>query len=241
MNGTLVAILTQAMLLFGASAGFNQPSSASSSDYYDKVSTETIQKSLNLKPGGLILLDTEFGNVSLKEYDGREVKVELKLRGTPEGISKFRFTHNFFGNQLTLKGWCENGSGPRGSCLRQVDFVIMIPRGSSYAVRATTKQGSIDAAISGNMKGVELSTEAGSVRVELPSNLSADIDASTSGIGRVRVSPISVFSELCPECEVFRSDSLKVRMNGGGAAINAYSGIGSVYFEITQAKKSRPS
>ena len=241
MNGTLVAILTQAMLLFGASAGFNQPGSASSSDYYDKVSTETIQKSLNLKPGGLILLDTEIGNVSLQEYEGREVKVELKLRGTPEGISKFHFTHNFFGNQLTLRGWCENGSGPRDSCLRQVDFVIMIPRGSSYAVRATTKQGRIDAAISGNMKGVEWSTEAGSVRIELPFNLSADIDASTSGIGGVRVSPASLFSEVCPECEIHENDRLKVRMNGGGSAIKAYSGIGSVYFEITQEKKDRPS
>jgi len=48
------------------------------------------------------------------------------------------------------------------------------------------------------MKGVELSTEAGSVRVELPSNLSADIDASTSGLGGVRVSPESLFSEVCP-------------------------------------------
>ncbi len=236
MNGTLVAILTQALLLFGASAGFNQPSSASSSDYHDKVSTETIQKSLNLKPGGLILLDTEIGNVSLQEYEGREVKVELKLRGTPEGISKFRFTHNFFGNQLTLKGWCENSAGPLDPNLRQVDFVIMVPRGSSYAVRASTKQGSIDAAISGNMKGVELSTEAGSVRVELPSNLSADIDASTSGLGGVRVSPESLFSELCPECEIHLNDHLKVRMNGGGAAITAYSGIGSVYFEIMPAK-----
>ena len=237
MNGMLVAILTQAILLFGASAGFNQPSS---SDYVDRVSTEIIQKSLNLKPGGLILLDTQFGNVSIREYDGSEVKVELKLKGTPEGISNFRFTHNFFGNQLTLKGWCEKNNRPCDSNLRLVEFSILVPRGLPYAVRAETKQGSINAAISRNMTGVELSSDAGSVHIGLPSDLSADIDASTSGLGGVRVSPAALFSKLCPECEIRQNDRLKVRINGGGADITAYSGIGSVYFEITPGPKDRP-
>ncbi len=241
MNGTLVAILTQSMLLLGTSTGFNQPNSRSSREYLDRVSTETIQKSLNLKSGGLILLDTEFGNVSIEEYDGREVKVELKLQGTPEGISNFRFTHNYFGNQLTLKGWCENGAGSRDSNLRQVDFVIMVPKCSRYAVRAETKQGRINAMISRNMKSVELSTEAGNVRIQLPSDISANVDASTSGLGGVRVSPAKVFSELCPKCEIRKDDHLKVKMNGGGSAITAYSGIGSVYFEIMPPKQSSQS
>ncbi len=241
MNGMLVAILTQGVLLFGTSAGFNQPVSAGSSESYDRVSTEIIQKQMNLKPGGLILLDAEFGNVSIEEYAGSEVKVELKLQGTPEGISNFRFTHNFFGNQLTLKGWYENGTGARDVGLRQVDFVIMVPRGASYAVRAETRQGSIRASVSHNMSAVDLRTEAGSVRIIVPSDISANIDASTSELGGVRVSPVELFSKLCPECEIHQNDRLKVRMNGGGSSITAYSGIGSVYFEIAPGDEDRQS
>ena len=86
MNGMFVAILAQSMLLFGTPAGFNHPGGSSSSpEYLDRVSTEIVQKSINLKPGGLILLDTEFGNISVEEYDGSEVKIELTLRGTPSG------------------------------------------------------------------------------------------------------------------------------------------------------------
>lgn len=233
MYGIFIAILTQVMLLYGSSAGFNQPGSASSGEYLDRISTETIQKNLNLKPGGLILLDTEFGNVSVEEYSGKEVRVELKLRGTPEGISNFRFTHNFFGNQLTLKGWYENSPASQNPNLRQVEFIIMVPEGSSYAVRAVTKQGNIKASISGSMSGIDLSTEAGCVRIEVPSDISANIDASTSSLGRVDISPANLFLKLCPDCEIRQDDHLKVKMNGGGSSISAYSGIGNVYFEIT--------
>jgi hypothetical protein len=241
MNGMLIAILAQAMLLFGSSAGFNQPSSVASSDYSSRISTEIIQKNLNLKPGGLILLDAQFGNVSVEEYDGKEVRVELKLQGTPESISNFRFTHNYFLNQLTLKAWCQNATGLPDPNLRQADFVIMVPRGMSYAVRAETKQGSIVARVSQNMRGVDLTADAGSIRIQVPSDLSADIDASTSELGGVRVTPAELFAEFCPDCEIHQSDRLKVRMNGGGSTISAYSGIGNVYFEIMPGPKDKRS
>lgn len=241
MRGIFVAILTQALLLIGTSAGFNQPNSTGASDYVSKISTETVQKCLSLKPGGLILLDTEFGNVSIEEYDGSEVKVVLKLRGTPEGISNFRFTHNYFGSQLTLRGWYQKEPDPKNSGLQQADFIVMVPQNCLYAVRASTRQGSINAIISGCMTGVELSTEAGTVRLKVPSNISASVDASTSGLGQVRVAPANALTEFCPECEIRQADHLKVKMNGGGSAITAYSGIGSVYFEITAPKQDSPS
>lgn len=241
MNGMFAAILTQALLLVGTSTGFNQPGSTNPSEYFDRVNTETVEKNINLRSGGLILLDTQFGNVAIEEYEGKEVKVELRLRGTPEAISNFRFTHNYFGNQVTLKAWYEESPGSKNYDLHQAEFFVMVPRGSTYAVRVVTKQGNIDAAITGNMKNVELLTEAGKVRLEVPSDLSACIDASTSGLGEVRIDPMDVFAKLCPECEV-RSDShLKVRMNGGGCSITAHSGIGSVYFEIKPAKNPSQS
>ncbi len=241
MNGMFVAVLTQALLLVGTTAGFNQPGSASPSEYFDKVNTETVEKNIGLRSGGLILLDTQFGNVAIEEYEGREVKVELRLRGTPEAISNFRFTHNYFGNQVTLKAWYEKSPGSKNTELRQAEFVVMVPRGSSYSVRAVTKQGNIDAAVSGNMKKVELMTEAGKVRLAVPSDISACIDASTSGLGEVRIDPMEVFAKLCPECEIRTDSHLKVKMNGGGCAISAYSGIGSVYFEITSPKNPSQS
>ncbi len=233
MNGIFVAILAQSMLLFGAPAGFNQPgSSSATSEYLDRVSTETVQKSINLKPGGLILLDTELGNISVKEYDGSEVKIELTLRGTPDGIANFHFTHNFFGSQLTLKGWYEKGEPAGGRALSQVEFVVMVPRGSPCSVRAVTKQGNICAAVSSDMKDVELITETGSVRLELPSDLSANIEASTSELGGVKITPSTALSTNCPSYEIRRDNYLKAKMNGGGSVITAYSGLGNVYVEI---------
>ena len=233
MNGMFVAILAQSMFLFGTPAGFTHPGGSSASpEYLDRVSTEIVQKSINLKPGGLILLDTELGNISVEEYDGSEVKIELTLRGTPEGIANFHFTHNFFGSQLTLKGWYEKGEPAVGRALNQVQFVVMVPRGSPCSVRAVTKQGNIHAAISRDMKEVDLLSEAGSVKLDLPSDLSANIDASTSELGEVKITPASLFSVICPSCEIRQDDHLKARMNGGGPAITAYSGIGNVYIEI---------
>lgn len=241
MNGMLIAILAQAVLLCGSSAGFNRPSTSNSPSYLDRVSTEIVQKNMNLKSGGLILLDTEFGNVSIKEYDGSEVRVELKLRGTPEGISRFRFTHNFFGDQLTLKGWYENTPASCNKDLQEVEFLVMVPKGSSYAIRADTKQGNIKVQISGNMSRVDVSTEAGNVRLEVPMDLAASIDASTSELGKVRINQANLFQELCRDCEVRRSDRLKARMNGGGSAISAYSEIGSVYLDILPSKPNARS
>lgn len=241
MNGILATILIQALLLIGTSTGFNQPSSAGSPDSVSKISTETIQKCLNLKPGGLILLDTEFGNVSIEEYDGSVVTVVLKLRGTPEGIANFRFTHNYFGSQVTLKGWYEKDPGSRNHELREAGFTVMVPKGCLYAIRADTKQGNINAAITECMKEVELSTEAGTIRLEVPSDISANIDAFTSGLGQVKVNPVAKFRKICPDCEIRNDDHLKVKMNGGGSTINAYSGIGSVYFEIIEPKQDPQS
>lgn len=241
MNGMLVAILAQSMLLFGTSAGFNQPTSAGSTLLPERLSTEIVQKDIALKPGGLILLDTDFGNISVEEYDGSDVKVELSLRGTPEGISNFRFTHNYFGSQVTLRGWYENGSGRASASLRKVDFVVKIPRGSTYAVRATTRQGNISAAISGNMLGVELLTEAGSVNLELPADLAANLDLTTSELGRVNIESLKAFEVICPDCEIRQNDRLKVRMNGGGASVSAHSGIGNVYLEIVPQRAGKAS
>ena len=233
MNGMFVAILAQSMLLFGTPAGFNHPGGSSSSpEYLERVSTEIVQKSINLKPGGLILLDTELGNISVEEYDGSEVKIDLTLRGTPEGIANFHFTHNFFGSQLTLKGWYENGEPAVGRGLSQVEFVVMVPRGLPSSLRAVTKQGNIHAAVSTNMKEVNLITEAGSVKLDLPAGLSANIEASTPELGEVKIIPVSALSAGCLRCEIRRYDYLKAKMNGGGSVITAYSGIGNVYVEI---------
>ncbi len=241
MKGPIIAFLTQGLLLLGTSAGLNQPANAHSAEYLERVSTETIQKSLNLKSGGLILLDVEFGNVTIREYEGKEIRVELTLQGSPEGISGYRFTHNYFGDQLTLKGWSEKGTGARNPQLKRAEFVIMVPAGLHYAIKAQTRQGSVRAAVSRDMKGIDLSTEAGKVRIELPADLQVSIDASTSGVGGVSVAPASVFSKLCPKCEIRRDDRLKVKMNGGGPEITAYSAIGSVHLEIVESAKERQS
>jgi len=236
MNGAFIAILTQALLLFGTSTGFNQPSSINSPDYADKISTETIRKDLNFKPGGLILLDTEYGNIKLEEYSGSEVRIELKLRGTAEGISNFKFTHNYFADQLTLKGWYDHTPGSRIADLTGIEFIVLVPKGRAYAISARTKQGNIEALVSRDMKCVDLSTEAGKVHVALPSDMSASVDASTSGLGAVSLNSSISYQGLRPKYEVNSVDHMKFKINGGKCVISAYSGIGSVYFELTSPK-----
>jgi hypothetical protein len=241
MNILTIAFLAQAMLLSGTTGGSGQNCYGAEKNSEDRVGTETIQKSLRLSSGGTILLDTELGNVTIAEYDGRDVKVELQLEGTPEDVSRFHFTHDYFGNQVTLKGWYGEKGEAQDPRFREAHFTIMVPRDSSYSIRTDTKLGNIKAVLSQNTKAVDLSADAGSVWVKIPCDIAATLDASTSGIGGVELTPEELVAKLCFTSEVLKSDHVKGKMHGGGPEINAYAGAGNVRFEIVQGKQKNPS
>lgn len=228
MNGLTLAFLIQAMLWLGMVGGGKQANHTGLAYSEDRVGTETIEKTLKINSGALILLDTQLGNVSINEYDGSEVTVELRLEGTPENVAKFHFTHDYFGNQVTLKGWCEGSVDPQ---LNEVQFSILVPKDSSYAIRVVTQSGNIEAVVSKNAEAFDLTTELGSVWVKIPDDISADIDASTFGVGKVSFKPAKLVSAPCFKYEVKEADHLKGRMGDGGLAINAFAGIGDVSLE----------
>jgi len=232
MNGMVIGFLMQVMLWAGIPGSPVSNSSVKSSPADYEIGTETIQKDLKVNSGTLILLDTDMGNVSIDEYDGSNVKVDLKLEGTPEAVAQFHFTHDYFGNQLTLKAWYEKNTSNSDPRLRKVRFVISVPRDSSYSFQTTTRSGDIDVAISKNMKGISLSSGSGKVQIKIPCNIAANIDASTSSIGKVRLTPSDLISRLCLTSEIYQPDHFKGKVNGGGAEINAYAGIGDIFFEI---------
>jgi len=235
-----LAFLAQTMFLSGTAAGSVHGYYTAPKSSEDRVGTETIQKSLRLGSGGTILLDTELGNVSISEYDGSDVKVELQLEGTPEDVANFHFTHDYFGNQVTLKGWYGNNGETQDPKFRQAHFTIMIPRDSSYSIRTDTRLGNIKAVLSNKTKAVDLSADAGSVWVKLPCDISATLDASTSGIGGVELTPEESVAKLGFAGEIQKNDHIKGKMNGGGPEINAYAGAGNVRFEIVQGKQKNP-
>ncbi len=235
MNTLTMILLTQVTLLLGMLPGFgsfgsDRPSSSPNSGSI--TSTEMVQKTLRISSGTLILLDTEYGDVAIKSYDGRDVKVELKIEGTGADVSNFRFTHDYFVNQVTLKAWYDKGEGRLSHASSRVSFLILVPRDSSYAFQTATGLGNIDADISANTKSADLSTEMGSVSVKIPRDYRADIDAVTRGMGNVVFSPADLVCGPRFKCDINRADRLKGKMHGGGPAINAYAGIGNVYFQV---------
>ncbi|HEY9165644.1 MAG TPA: hypothetical protein VIS48_05730 [Candidatus Kryptonia bacterium] len=236
MNLLTVAFLAQAMFLSGA-GGSGGPGNHNEWKYPDnRVSTETIEKSLKIESGTLILLDTEMGNINIGEYDGKDVQIEMTVEGTPEDISRIHFTHDYFRNQVTLTAWYDGTSEAQEARLKNASFTIRLPRDSSYSLRTKTQLGNINAVVSRNTKGVDLSAEAGSVWLRVPCDIAATIDASTSGIGGVQFLPAERLWDLCFSSEISKGDHLKGTMHGGGEKINAYAGSGNVYFEVEPRK-----
>lgn len=235
MNTLTMVLLTQVALLLGMLPGFGSGGSegrSGPSNSGSTMSTETVQKTLRVSSGTLILLDTEYGDVAIRNYDGDNVKVELKMEGTGTDVSNFRFTHDYFENQVTLKAWYEKEKGRQSQASSKVSFLILVPRDSSYAFQTVTGLGNIDADISANTKSADLSTEMGSVSVKIPRDYQADIDAVARGMGSVVLSPAELICEPCFKCDINRADRLKGKMHGGGQAINAQASIGSVYFQV---------
>ncbi|MCL5035187.1 MAG: hypothetical protein M1395_08825 [Bacteroidetes bacterium] len=232
MNTLTIALLTQTIMWLGMLQGFGRDGSYGPSNSENMTSTETVQKTLKMSSGSTILLDTEYGNVTIKGYEGRDVKVELRMEGKGENTSDFRFTHDYFANQVTLKAWYERGTGRQNHGTGKVSFLILIPRDSSYSFQTATRLGNIDAEISANTRSADLSTEMGSVSVKIPYNCGADIDAITHGAGNVEFSPANMVCEPCFKCDINKSDHLKGKIHGGGRAINASAGIGNVYFQV---------
>ena len=232
MNTLTMALLTQTMMWLGMLQGFVWNGTYGSTNAGRMTSTETIQKTLKISSGSTILLDAECGNVTIRGYEGRDVKVELRMEGTGENTTDLRFTHDYFADQVTLKAWFERGDEGYNNGTGKINFLILVPRDSSYSFSTATRMGNIDAEISANTKSADLSTEMGSVSVKIPCNYGADIDAVTRGAGNVQVSPKYMFCEPCFKSYVNKSDHLKGKMNGGGPSINASTGIGSVYFQV---------
>lgn len=235
MSGIAVAFLTQALLWSGMVGGGKLANQNGPAYSEDRVGTETIEKTLKVNSGSLILLDTQLGNVSISEYDGNEVSVELRLEGTPENIRRFHFTHDYFGNQVTLKGWLDGSGDPQ---LSTVQFSILIPKDSSYAIRALTRSGNIHAVVSKNARAFDLTTELGSVWVKIPENVSANIDASTLEVGKVSFKPAKCATAPFITYDIKKADHLKGRMGNGGIPINAYAGIGNVSLEAVSSQEN---
>ncbi len=240
MNGIVIAILTQAVLFWGTSIVPMPLNAAEKSDNVDEVSTEIIQKSMKLNPGGLVLLDTQVGNITVNEYEGAEIRVELTIQGTPESIGAFRFTHNYFGNQLTVLGWCEN-NGTVVQCLKQIEFRVLIPKGAGFSVRVSTKKGDISALISDRVEKIDLATDAGIIRIALPSDYSALLDVSVSEFGTIHTGRKSVLRGPNINVDVDQEHHVKAKLNGGRSLITARSQIGNIFVDFLDVVKRAQS
>ena len=180
-------------------------------DIMIKRETKTIEKTFALIQRSSISLITDFGNVSVRGWNGEKVKVKLILKGKEENISKFHFTYDNVQDILTLKGSYEREGKPADPQL-DVYFLVEIPKTESYIVSITSGTGNVDV---DNVRATDLQakTGAGNVSIENPS---APINASTgagniiahisknqqgmdlsTGAGNIRIKiPTSLFADI---------------------------------------------
>jgi DUF4097 and DUF4098 domain-containing protein YvlB len=101
-------------------------------------------------------------------------------------------------------------------------------------VTALTNGGSIYAEVLAN-HGVSLTTSAGSITLQLPSDARASIDASTSGTGRVGLElPLS-------SIDAETSTYIRGAINGGGERVLLHTAGGSVHLQPTRSSKALPA
>jgi hypothetical protein len=134
-----------------------------------------------------------------------------------------------------FKGEMEIGSGDGHQEIESVDGSLRAHAGDGRihvagrfdALDISTGDGRIEAiAQSGSMvqRNWELHTGDGSITLQVPENLSADVDLRTSD-GHIEVGlPITVEGRL-------RGHNVEGKMNGGGNRITIHTGDGSIHFQ----------
>ena len=161
------------------------------------------EKKFNATSGGLLTVDTDFGDVIIKGTSSGEVRVEAKLRGNKTDLDEFEITAVETGQGIEVRGrgnkdddWWSTGFDNL-----HVKFSIVVPE--QYNVRLMTAGGDIniealDGTIQGETSGgdIILKNLRGEFTVEtsggdiVATELKGNMRGSTSG-GDIRVSDLS--------------------------------------------------
>lgn len=174
---------------------------------------ETINKSFNVKEGGQLVVDVDFGSIDISVANGSKVGIQITRRvsrGGKEAEEDFLNSRPVLitqeGNTIAIRSRSESKTLNiwRGGQKTEARYNITLPQ--TFDARVKTSGGSIDIK---DLRGdVNARTSGGGLRF---SNLKGPLDGHTSG-GSIRVS----------SCE----GSLRIQTSGGG--IDVESGEGSL-------------
>ncbi len=182
-------------------------------------------------------IKTSGGNVTIASLQG-------EVRGSTSGgsvtvnaVKGMVVLHTSGGsvNAKNLEGSCEaktsggsiNLENIKGSTLATTSGGNLGLSEIEGKIDAHTSGGNITARLHGSNEGILLRTSGGSITLEVPSSISADVDATTSG-GSVRCDlPISIRGKM-------EEDELTGSINGGGNLIRLKTSGGNIHIRGLQ-------
>ncbi|NVJ60171.1 MAG: hypothetical protein HWE27_07275 [Gammaproteobacteria bacterium] len=134
------------------------------------VADQTIDKTFNAKPNGLLHIDTDTGSINIESHQGNDIKVNIEIEGFDEGDFEIEFTQSDGG--LKIEG--DKKSSDWGWSSKRVRFEVSVPK--QFNVKLETAGGSIS--VSDLTGQVDVRTSGGSLSFE---NIVGDINGRTSG------------------------------------------------------------
>jgi len=174
-----VSFLTITALYVALLLGFSGAVDPVNSAYaYSPSADRVIEKSFDVRPGGLLHLDTRVGRVNIEGWDRNEVRLKIEVTGRERDIEDIEFYIESSEDGVTIKA-----EVPRSRSLFRdigrrfnISYSIMVPY--EYNVDVKTSGGSINLAkVEGDLTS---RTSGGSVRGD---EVSGRIEFITSGGG----------------------------------------------------------
>ena len=199
-----------------------------------QAAEKTFDRTFNVSPGGLLVVDADGGGVHVTASDSNQVKVRMVFRGSEKEISGMRLDAVQKDNGVTVTAKKEKSSWfSWGGWNGEQEIEVTVPRrydvnvrtgGGSIELRDTagaatlrTSGGDVSAK---NVTGtVELRTSGGSIRAE---GIQGDVDADTSG-GDVRL--VQVDGKIRADTS---GGSVRVSLKGANRGISATTSGGDI-------------
>jgi DUF4097 and DUF4098 domain-containing protein YvlB len=204
---------------------------------YAATIDRVIEKSFDVRPGGLLNLDSRIGSVNVEGWDNGEVRVKIEVEGRDRDIEDIEFHIESSINGVDIRADIPRSRSLFGDWGRgiRVKYTINVPfeydlkiRTAGGAIAMTSVDGTIDARTSGgginaeNLSGaIDLTTSGGGVRV---STLRGDISLKTSG-GSITVEGAYGMLEARTSGGPIRLSEIDAqvdaRTSGGGITVSA--------------------
>lgn len=186
---------------------------------------KVIQKSFEVSPGGILVIDTDFGSIDVRTHDKNMVDAEIIIKSKSSRESKFKsaledfeLTFNQDGNKIIIEGNWDRESWLQSNPFN-LEFIMSIPK--AFNVDLTTSGGSI--AVDDLNGNVNTQTSGGSLNF---GNITGEVNGKTSG-GSIQV-------ESCQGNIDVKTSGGSIKLGRIEGNVDAHTSGGSIkVFEVT--------